>query len=503
MGYAAKNSKGKPRRTVIAAGVVIVALALHPAATHAALDVGDVAGEWDSDSGWVVLEASPKPGKAAIAVSGYWIQDTDKKGLIPSGTFHPARRTLEFEFTQSWNKKHGTATFALSPDDRTFKGTWRHEGGEGEWLLRRVRGKTFEAKVDSLVAYAGVRRDGAGGAVMVVEDGKVLLQKGYGYAHIATRKPNTAQTSFELASVAKQFTAAAIMILRDQGRLAFHDDVRKYIPELPVYRKGTIRIVHLLHHTSGLPQYGDLDVPQVAGRWPPFVCNDDFAGEFARQRARFPLVFTPGERDNYNNGGYMLLALIVQRVSGKSFGTFLRDEIFQPLGMTSSWVYESPAVRTIDPAFGYCKGEKSRYEEYYGCPPYKNEFWLCCGGSGVWSSVADVAEWDMAWRDKKLFKPGTIKVATTPWKTNDGKSVNYGFGWNLTKDGPGEVSRIWHNGGGPSFCSTNEINFTEDRSIAVLSNDHEFELYWVRGGIERLCRAIKYQNKNASNSLQR
>ena len=192
-------------------GLATLALLLSPA-TLSAVDVRDVAGEWDSDSGWVVLEASPKPGKPAIAVSGYWIQDTDKKGLIPSGTFHPARRTLEFEFTQSWNKKHGTATFALSPDGRTFKGTWRHEGGEGEWLLRRVRGKTFEAKVDSLVAYAGVRRDGAGGAVMVIEDGRVLLQKGYGYAHIATRKPNTAQTSFELASVAKQFTAAAIMI---------------------------------------------------------------------------------------------------------------------------------------------------------------------------------------------------------------------------------------------------------------------------------------------------
>ena len=267
---------------VLALAVCQAALVLPPAA-HASRDERAVAGEWDSDWGWVVLEASPIEGTRALAVTGYWIQDTEKKGLIPSGTFDPATRTLEFALVQSWNKKRGTATFVLSADGRTFKGTWQYGDGQGEWLLRRVRGDTFEAKVDSLVAYAGVRADGPGGAVMVVEDGKVLLAKGYGYAHVASRKPNTGQTSFELASVAKQFTAAAIMILRDQGELAFRDDVRQYIPELPVYRpRHPILISHLLHHTSGLPQYGDLDVPQVKGRKPPFVCNEDFAPEFAR-----------------------------------------------------------------------------------------------------------------------------------------------------------------------------------------------------------------------------
>jgi CubicO group peptidase (beta-lactamase class C family) len=333
--------------------------------------------------------------------------------------------------------------------------------------------------------------------VVLVEDGKVVFQKGYGLACLRDRKPNTPQTSFELASVSKQFTAAAIMILHDRGKLSLDDDVRKHIPELPVYdRKHPIRIHHLLHHTSGLPHYGDLEVPQVKGRKPPFVCNKDFAGEFARQRAKFPLRFRPGEKDEYNNGGYVLLALIAERAARQSFGKFLQRAVFKPLGMKNSWVYENPKVRTHNPALGYCKGEKKkRYQEYYGCPPYRNEHWLCCGGHGVWSSAEDLGKWNLVWRNGKLFKPETLQRALAPWKTNAGAVVNYGFGWNLTLDGAGKPVLIAHNGGGPSFCSTNYVHLGEDWAVAVLSNWHEFELGWVRDGIVRLRRAMKYQDR--------
>jgi CubicO group peptidase (beta-lactamase class C family) len=476
---------------LVAAVLVMSAWSAPPRAPGAR----DITGEWDTSWGWMVLEAGRQEGKT-LPVTGYWIQNIDQKGVIESGTFDPATRTLDVVIVQSWNKQRGKATFKLAPDGRTFNGTWEHSGGKGEWVLRRVHGDTFEAKVDSLVANAGVRPDGPGGALAVVEGGEVILAKGYGLAYLRDRTPNTAHTGFELASVSKQFTAAAIMLLHDQGKLSFDDDVRKYIPELPVYdHQHPIRIHHLLHHTSGLPQYGSLEVPQVPRRRPPFICNEDFAREFARQRTRFPQQFRPGDKDDYNNGGYMLLALIAGRVSGKSFGTFLHDEIFKPLGMKHSWVYENPRVHPKDPCMGYCKGEKTRYEEYYGCPPHKNENWLCAGGSGIWSSAEDLAKWDPAWRDGKLFKPETVKRALSPWKTNKGQTVNYGFGWNLGLTGAGKVSWISHNGGGPSFCSTNYINFAEDRSIAVLSNWHEFEHIWVRDGIESLRRFMKYKEK--------
>jgi CubicO group peptidase (beta-lactamase class C family) len=467
-----------------------------PRPAWAAPGVKDVAGDWDSDWGWVVLQATPTKGARTLAVRGFWAQDADKKGLISSGTFDPATRTLECSIRQGWNNQHGTAKFTLSADGQTFKGTWRHGGGAGEWVLRRVRGDTFEEKVDSLVAYAGVKPDGPGGAVAVVEGGKVLLQKGYGLAYLHDRTPNTAQTSFELASVSKQFTAAAIMILHDRGKLSLDDDVRKHLPELPVYdRQHPIRLHHLLHHTSGLPQYGDLEVPKVPRRKPHFICNEDFAREFARQRGTFPQQFTPGDRDDYNNGGYMLLALVAQRVSGKPFGTFLRQAIFDPLGMKHSWVYDRPKAHPKNPSFGYCKGEKTLYQEYYGCPPRKNEDWLCVGGSGVWSSALDMAKWDLAWRNGKLFKRATRERALAPWKTNAGEAVNYGYGWNLIFDDKGKLALIAHNGGGPSFCSTNYVNFAEDRCVVVLSNWHEFELGWVRDGIQRLCRAMKHRDR--------
>jgi CubicO group peptidase (beta-lactamase class C family) len=182
------------------------------------------------------------------------------------------------------------------------------------------------------------------------------------------------------------------MILHDQGKLSFDDDVRKYVPELPAYHpRQPIRIHHLLHHASGLPMYGDLDVPKTAGRKPDYVCNEDFAPEFARQRAKFPPHFLPGEKLEYNNGGYMLLALIVQHVSKKSFGTFLHEHVFAPLQMRHSWVYESPRVKSLEPAMGYCKGDKTPFQAYYGCPPFKNESWLCCGGSDSASTFFTIA----------------------------------------------------------------------------------------------------------------
>src|SRR5262249_10205070 len=151
-----------------------------------------------------------------------------------------------------------------------------------------------------------------------------------------------------------------------------------------------------------------LRVPKVPGRKPDYVVNEDFAREYTRQRKKFPLRFAPGSKYEYSNGNFMLLALIAHRVCKKPFHPVIHDEVFGPLHMAQSWVYDGPKVRTKDPAIGYGLDANKKLVEVYGCPPYRQEYWLCVGGSGVWTCVEDLANYDRAWRSGKFFKPETF-----------------------------------------------------------------------------------------------
>ena len=197
--------------------------------------------------------------------------------------------------------------------------------------------------------------------------------------------------------------------------------------------------------------------------------------------------FPTGEKFIYNNTNYMLLGLIVERVAKKSFGTFLREEIFIPTGMTSSFVYESPtSVPERRPgndatAVGYIKGKKKgEWDAGWGAPPHRSESFLTVGDGGVWTSVEDMARWDAALRPGKLLKPETMTLALAPSKTRNGKTNSYGFGWALYLGDAGAMNGYGHDGSWRGFRTSYYRYLAADRTTLVLSNRDDFdpEKFW-------------------------
>jgi CubicO group peptidase (beta-lactamase class C family) len=473
-------------RPLFAINAVLVFLAVGQ--SHAAPEASDVAGIWDSDWGLTALETTPVKNKKTLAVSGSYIAGKDQTGLIKFGTFDPATGVLEFTFEEPWrNASKGSASLKITADGKRMKGTYRQGDEKGDWSMTRLHGDTFAERADSIVANAGVHTDTPGAAVLVIEGGKVVFEKGYGLAIVNDNKPITPRTTFELASCSKQFTGTAILKLYEQGKLKLDDDVRKYLPELPEYdKKNPIRIWNLARHTSGLPEY--MDFENVKGKNPNFVTNEDLVGEFARQRKKLPLRFPTGEKFEYRNSNYMLLALIVERVSKSPFSEYLKTEIFQPFGMETACVYDSPDFKPSHPAIGY-KKHKDKYEDLWGPAPHAPDALLAVGDGSIWVSLRDMIKWDEAWRAGKVLKPETIKYALVPSKTDKGKDNDYAFGWGVRVE-DGKLLNMEHNGGWGGFRTIVRRNIAEQRTIVVLSNFESVDSGAISNPLERLCRAM-------------
>jgi CubicO group peptidase (beta-lactamase class C family) len=339
--------------------------------------------------------------------------------------------------------------------------------------------ETLTKAVDRLVAKAGIDADEPGVAIWIYEPERVNFRKAYGLADLNAQTPLTPQTMFELASASKPFTATAILMLVDRGRLSLDDDVRKYVPELPEYRGGPIRIRDLLHQTSGLPDYIEFEHP-TAARNRTYYVNEDYLVEFARQHDEYPLTFVTGSRYEYSNSNYMLLGLIIARVSKKSYGTFLKDEIFTPLGMQHTFVYESPHAVPLPPpagyqrAVGYDSDRKSTWRAGWGAPPARNEAELSVGDGGIWSNLEDMAAWDAAQRNGKLLKPETVTLSRKPSRTSDGKRNDYGLGWQLELEG-GRLTGYGHNGSWEGFRTLYYRDLDSNRTFVLLSNRGNFD----------------------------
>ncbi len=247
-----------------------------------------------------------------------------------------------------------------------------HDSGAGA-------GDPMAARVDSIF-LAEIRPDGPGCAVGVYQDGRLELARGYGVTSLDDPRPITPHTTFDLGSVAKQFTALAILQLEQQGRLSLTDDVRRFLPEMPVY-PAPIRIRDLLYHTSGLRDYGELEM--ITAR--PIHDLATFLDVVARQRT---LNFTPGTRHEYSHSDYELLGLIVERVSGESFGRHLEEKVLQPLGMTASRVNDARRPVMPERAYGHLKIGDGFQPQFP-----KSEV---VGGDNLYTSVTDLYRWDLA-----------------------------------------------------------------------------------------------------------
>jgi CubicO group peptidase (beta-lactamase class C family) len=326
--------------------------------------------------------------------------------------------------------------------------------------------RALKTAVAKLVQETGIRSSEPGVAVLAMKPGRVLLMEGYGLANIASKETITACTRFELASVSKSFTATAVLILQERGLLSIDDDVRKFVPELPQYSGGPLRIRHLLHQISGLTDYLQLESVPKANK--SYWSNTDYLPALAKA----PLDFPIGQKYEYNNTNYMLLGLIIERATSKPYGEVLRDEIFVLAGMKNTFVYAGPtgipanATGPCNNAVGYEREDK-RWVASWGFPPgFPQPEHLEVGDGGIWSNLEDMANWDTALRTNKLLKPASMKLALTGSQRNKG----YGLGWQLYREDDGSLYGFGHDGYWEGF-NTNYYNYlTGNHTVVLLSN---------------------------------
>jgi CubicO group peptidase (beta-lactamase class C family) len=307
--------------------------------------------------------------------------------------------------------------------------------------------------VDSLMA-AYDRPDGPGASVVVVHDGKVAYMHSYGLANVEDHTLATPATDYRLASLTKQFTATAIMLLVQDGKLEYDDRVIDILSGFPAYgREITVR--HLLTHTSGLWAYEDF-VPDSATVQ---VKDRDVLALVGRADSTY---FPPGSAFRYSNSGYAVLALIVEQASGEPFARFLHDRIFAPLGMDESVAYEKGVSTVPNRAFGYSK----RGDGFVRTDQSPTSAVL--GDGGIYTSVADLVKWVRALESHALVSADARKLSWTPYVLSNGEPTHYGFGWFVDQDRG--RTRLTHNGETRGFTNAIVRYPGERLSVIVLTN---------------------------------
>jgi CubicO group peptidase (beta-lactamase class C family) len=286
------------------------------------------------------------------------------------------------------------------------------------------------------------------GSVLVTRDGMPLFSKGCGLANAEHQVPNTPQTKFRLGSITKQFTAMAILVLQERGKLAVEDPIGMYLDDAPTTWEA-VTIHHLLTHTSGVPSYTS-DPEYVKKMAQP----ETVKSMIARFKDK-PLEFKPGEKFQYSNSGYFLLGAIIEKVSGQSYEAFLKEAIFDPLDMRDTG-YDHPATVLAHRASGYTrKGDVLRNAEYLDmAQPY--------AAGSLYSTTLDLARWDRALSDGALISKESMIRMFTPEK-ND-----YAYGWSVTtRSGRKEIAH----GGGINGFATDIVRYPDQKvCVVVLCN---------------------------------
>jgi CubicO group peptidase (beta-lactamase class C family) len=265
-----------------------------------------------------------------------------------------------------------------------------------------------------------------GCALSVIKDGQIIYKRGYGMADLDHDIPIRPETVFHVASISKQFTAAAIILLAQEGKISLDDDVRKYIPELPGFG-ARITIRHLIHHTSGLRDQWSL-LGFAGWRYSlDLITDDDVLDVVSRQKE---LNFTPGAEYVYCNTGFTLLAQIVKRVSGQSLREFTSKRIFQPLGMKSTHFRDDHAEIVKNIAYGYVEGDHGKGDLNYRLSVTNFD---TVGATSLLTTVEDLAQWDENFYHPKVGGPEFVKQQLEDGKLNNGKFTSYASGLALGK----------------------------------------------------------------------
>lgn len=274
-----------------------------------------------------------------------------------------------------------------------------------------------------------------GAAVMVIKNGQIIFQRGYGLANIEFNLPINEETNFRLASVTKQFTAMAILLLIDKGQIQLNTNLTEIFPDYPVYGRK-INIKHLLQHTSGLIDYEDLIHDSVTTQ----LKDKDVLALMMNTDSTY---FEPGSQHKYSNSGYALLALTVEKISGKPFRDFLYEYIFKPLEMENTIAFENSINEVTNRAYGYTITENGIDLTDQSITS------AVLGDGGIYSSLNDLYKWDQALYTDSVIDENYLIESWTPGKTSDGIEFPYGYGWHLEKRYNSDV--IYHTGSTRGF----------------------------------------------------
>ena len=331
-----------------------------------------------------------------------------------------------------------------------------------------------------------VADDQPGLAVLIRRNGRTVFEQTYGVRDLRTREPIDPRTCFRLASVTKQMTAAAIVLLVRDGRLRYEDTLPRALPGFPPYGSG-VTIRHLLTHTSGLPDYEQLMENAEKRKGPLWTADRQITDDEVRAllEAETQGVFAPGRAWAYSNSGYVLLGLVAAQAAGRPFGDVLRERIFAPLGMTRTLAYEKGKNEVPDRAYGHAK-EPAVFRE-----TDQSSTSATLGDGGVYSCLDDLAKWDEALRTNALLSKVETTQALTPVRLANGSEprwpkepggenlfpnqpVAYGFGWFL--DPWRGRPRAWHHGETMGFRSIVERFPADGVTVVVLANRGDIDL---------------------------
>ena len=286
------------------------------------------------------------------------------------------------------------------------------------------------------------------GTVLVAQDGKIVLDKGYGFANLEWDIPNTPTTKFRLGSLTKQFTAASILLLEERGKLKVEDPVKKYMPDAPA-AWDKITIFHVLTHTSGIPSFTGF--PDFESREAQAMTPEKLV-EWFRDK---PLEFEPGTKWNYSNSGYVLLGYLIEKISGESYSEFVQQNIFTPLGMKDSG-YDSNSAIIAHRAAGYTPGKSGAVNAGFV------HMSIPFSAGALYSTTEDLLRWEQGLFGGKVLRPESLAKMTTPFKQD------YAFGLGVSTQNGHKM--IAHDGGIQGF-NTALAYYPDDKLVvAVLAN---------------------------------
>ncbi|MFY7910544.1 MAG: serine hydrolase domain-containing protein [Emticicia sp.] len=320
-------------------------------------------------------------------------------------------------------------------------------------LSTKTFAQTFEAKIDSLIQTEFNEKNGPGGAFMIAKNGKPIYQKAFGKANLELDVDLRPESVFQIGSMTKQFTAIAIMILQEQGKLNVNEPISKYIIDYPAGEKITIH--HLLTHTSGIKDFTKMKtLREIAQKeMTPKMMVDFFKNE--------PVDFVPGEKFDYNNSGYVVLGYIIELVSGETYEDFIRKHIFEKVGMSQSY-YASDRQVISKRAYGYHKKEHGFVNKTV------ISFSVPFSSGSLMSSLGDMLKWQNALNNHVLLNAENTKKVFSKYKLNSGEEFTYGYGWHI-KDLNGTPSRE-HGGSVFGFKSMGVYIPSEDIYVVGFSN---------------------------------